>query len=261
MKSQSIPMTIDEFHRMPHKLGWKYEYWGDAAHISPSHTAIATTTMAVTPRPVSTDCLLRTPIFEDIPDLIPVYVASFADTIDYCDWESAKIEWAAQRNLTTFFDGERGEPLPASRVAIQQGEVVGAALIVERVDGRPLLDLLFVAPHWQRRGIATALLAAALNALHAAGFEKLSSRYLLGNEQSRHWHQRSGFVDEPDHFLARHYYRHYQHEVERQQEIGLLSAAELAVLITERDRWDGILKGLQAEDDRFHIVAVIPFDE
>lgn len=35
-------MTFDEFVVYPRKLGWKYEYFGGAHHLSPYWTAVAT---------------------------------------------------------------------------------------------------------------------------------------------------------------------------------------------------------------------------
>ena len=67
MKSQIIPMTIDEFHTMPWQLGWKHEYWEGAARISPSYTAVATVSIAVTPRLVAPPCLLRPVTEADLP--------------------------------------------------------------------------------------------------------------------------------------------------------------------------------------------------
>jgi len=35
-----LPMSIDEFHVMKHRLGWKHEYWDGVARLSPQSTAI-----------------------------------------------------------------------------------------------------------------------------------------------------------------------------------------------------------------------------
>lgn len=37
MRSQHLPMTIEEFNAIPRKRGWKYEYWNSHAHISPRY--------------------------------------------------------------------------------------------------------------------------------------------------------------------------------------------------------------------------------
>jgi hypothetical protein len=95
----------------------------------------------------------------------------------------------------TFFAGKRGQPHPASHVAVVSqsdtpGEqIVGAALIIGDGGEPPLLDMLFVASAWQHQGLAMALVIAALNALHSAGVATLQSSYMLGNEVE-HWQRR-----------------------------------------------------------------------
>jgi GNAT superfamily N-acetyltransferase len=250
MKSQRIPMTLDEFHRMPRELGWKHEYWEGQAQISPQHLSVVTTTVTVEPRPM---VALRNPPYEvrpvteaDLPQMIPTYFEAFEDTIDYCDWDPARIKIAAKDNLESFFAGDRGRPLPASHMAVTATEVVGAMLIVEKWNGQPLVDLLFVTPTWHHQGIATALGVAALDALYKAGYQRLTSRFLLGNAASRTWHHRFGFVDEPDLFIARAYYSHTQHAVERHQEMGDLNPIDYAALVAVRDHWDQQIEALEA---------------
>ena len=258
MKSQHSPMTGDEFQRLPHRLGWTHEYYGDKAHITPSEMAIVTASLPVTRQSVAAPCLLRPPKEDDLNALIPAYYAAFADTIDYCDGEMKAIVKAAQKNLTGFFAGERGRPLPAARLAVDGGKIVGAAMLVEKKDGRAFLDLLFVIPGWRRRGVANALLADALNALHDAGYPELSSRFMLGNEASREWHHRFGFVDKPDRWMTTAYYRHYQHEWERQQAIGALSPAEMAALAAQRDHWDAVIDELDALSRKEGVYMIFP---
>jgi hypothetical protein len=35
-----LPMSVEEFEQMEHRLGWKHEYWGGAARLSTQETAI-----------------------------------------------------------------------------------------------------------------------------------------------------------------------------------------------------------------------------
>ena len=257
MKSQRIPMPFDEFDALPQKLGWKYEYWSGTAHITPRHTGVVTARVKVTPRaPVNTPCQLRPVVENDMRRLIPAYFAAFKDTFDYCDWTLRDIKAAAQRNLGGYFAGKRGVPLPASHVAVANRKIiVGGAFIVQQ-DGLPLLDLLFVRPQWRRKGVATALATAALNTLHAAGAQVLRSRFWLGNEESRAWHHRFGFVDEPDLTVTRLYYYHVAHILERDDRVGKLSQAEREALSAERARLERQLDLLhQAEREMFERLA------
>src|SRR5262249_55850810 len=142
------------------------------------------------------------------PQLVAGYVEAFSDTFDFCDWEPEKIVNAARDDIRKILSGQRGSLLTASRIAVeassttQKAKIIGAALITQSAGQRPLLDILLVVPSWHRKGIATALVSAVNNELHKAGEKTLESRYLLGNEESRSWHQRFGFIEEPDLLLA-----------------------------------------------------------
>lgn len=256
MKSQHIPMTIDEFDAMPRKLGWKTEYWDGQAHITPRWLAIVTTRAPVRPRPVQAPCDLRPATEQDLRRLTSAYVDAFQETIDHCNQSVAQIKDAAKRILTGFFAGNRGRPHPASQVAIHARQIIGAALIVERAEEQPLLDLLFVRPQWHRRGVATALVGAAMNALHSAGAQELTSRYLLGNQESRAWHHHFGFVDQPDVLLARLHYFHVLDELERRTRAGETGGAEMDALIAERNYWHNQLTVLQRDRSQEMVIVL-----
>ncbi len=262
MKSQTIPMSSDEFQTMPWKLGWKHEYWGDAALISPSHTAIATVKVAVAPRSVTPPCLLRPVTVEDISLLLPAYIAAFADTIDYCDYAIEQITKASAENLQSYFAGKRGAPLAVSQIALApdpaEPTAIGVANVVEKGNGDAFLDLLFIAPAWQSKGIATALVGTVLNELHALQKPTLKSRYMLGNETSRAWHQHFGFSEEVDLFLIQHYYYHALHEWERHVALGDLDEAQLNKLTARRDRWGQLLDEVQEHANTYGMGAVMP---
>ncbi len=263
MRSQHIPMTWQEYELQPMQLGWKYEYWDGQTHISPRHNVV-TVTVRVQPRTVNTSCTIRPVLASDEPELIAAYIAAYSDTIDFCDWQIEQIEAAAQKDIANFFAAKRGTPLPASCVAVaphhqhHTPSVVGAALIIGQEEQPPLLDMLFVLPEFHRRGIATALVATALDTLHGSGAEILLSRYMLGNEESRVWHQHFGFIEEPDVMLARLYYRHAQHELQRQQQSGNLSEKDREVLSVECARWHARVEELEAIADTHGIEAVMP---
>jgi GNAT superfamily N-acetyltransferase len=263
MRSQHISMTWQEYELQPMQLGWKYEYWDGQTHISPRHNAVSVT-VRVQPRTVSSFCAIRPALASDEPELIAAYIAAYSDTIDFCDWQADQIEAAAQKDIPGFFAAKRGTPLPASCVAVAphretgNEHVIGAALIIAQEEQAPLLEMLFVLPEWHGKGIATALASTALNTLHRSGIETLASRYLLGNEESRAWHQRFGFVEEPDVMLARLYYRHAQHELQRQQQVGDLTEKDKEVLTAECDRWHARVEELEAIADTHGIEAVMP---
>jgi len=250
MRSRHIPMTMDEFNRLPRKLGWKYEYWEKCAHISPAHHVV-TATIELTPRTINSPYTLRPVETGDEPRLVSLYIDAFKDTIEFCDWEPSKIAASAEEDIRGFYTGKRGKPLPASRVAVDahsDASVIGAVLIVERNGDEhdfppggggtlPYLDILFIAPHRQRRGAAAVLVSTAMDELYRSGHKRLKSHYHLGNEASRDWHRRFGFKDEVDHFLAERYYRHAQYELHRRELIGDLTETEHRLLVAKVEKW------------------------
>jgi RimJ/RimL family protein N-acetyltransferase len=249
MRSRVIPMTVDEYHLLPFEPGWKCEYWDGKAHYSPRHHALITT-VAVAARDVNTDCLLRRPAESDIEPLASVYVAAFHETIEYFGYSQEQVAEAARRDLRNYFAGEQGHPTSASCLAIAPGSnpdeepIAGAAMVTLTGNG-PLLYLLFVAPQWQRRGLATAMVSAAINELHDLGEKILTSRYHIGNEQSMAWHQRFGFVEKPDLRRANLYLQQAKVELWRRQKIGGLATEEREKLAAEVARWEAEVEELE----------------
>lgn len=242
MRTRHLAMTIDEFHLMAREPGWKYEYWSGQAHISPAHRTVSTS-LDIEPRSCRSPCRIRPAESSYEPAMVAAFVEAFRDTIDFCDCEETRIVDSAGDNVIGFFAGERGRPLPASRLAlvahpgVEQESVVGAALVAEMKDQSVRLDLLFVTPEWQRMGVATALVSATIDHLYKGGHRTLKSRYNLGNEESRAWHRAFGFVDDSDLLLAESYFRLAEHELWRRERIGDLTPVERQKLTLEIDRW------------------------
>jgi len=256
-------MTWEEFELLPMHPGWKHEYWDGQAHISPRHRS-AVVRIATAPRPVSSPCPIRRVAEEDAAALRAAYVAAFVDTVEYCDWEPAKVEDSAADTMRNVFAGKQGEVLSASCVATYPGAVndldriAGAALVTRTREANPLLRILFVAPRWQRHGLATALVSTAINELHGAGEQVLQSSYHLGNDASVAWHRKFGFVEEPDLYLSELYYRCSSHELWRREKIGSLTRPERARLVAERERWKNQMDDLHRIADQHGIAAVLP---
>ena len=262
MRRLSVPMTVDEYHLLPFEPGWKCEYWDGHAHYSPRHQAVVTT-IAVGPRDAHTECALRQPDESDIERLTPVYAAAFSETIEYFGYSPDQVAQAARRDLTDYFAGKHGQPTSASCVAVtpesnpEEERFAGAAMITS-TGGGPLLYLLFVAPEWQRRGLASAMVSAAIIELHELGEKTLTSRYHIGNEQSLAWHQRFGFVETPDLRRARLYLQQSKVELWRREKIGGLTAEERAKLNAEAARWEAEVETLQRIEDEQGFDAVHP---
>ena len=248
IQSQHLPMSFEVWELLPYQPGWKYEYWDGCAHITPNHQT-AVTTAPVTPRPVHAPCVLRQDIPEDEAPLLAVYMEAFADNQAYCDYTDVAFLDAARSDLRKSFSGHRAPLLAASRVAViatATGEQrVGAALLSREREYGPMLDLLFIRPAWQRRGLATALVASAMNALHRAGEDTLTSCYQLANLTSQIWHRGFGFVECPDLRYAQTYYRRAKQELFRRDKAGGLSDAEHAVLHAEVKYWHDQVEALE----------------
>ena len=250
MRSQHFPVSFEEFELLPRRPGWKYEYWDGQAHISPRHQSVSVA-LRGNPATAATACLLRPVAAADQGQLASAYVEAFRDSIEYCDWTDARIEEQAREGIERFFGGRRGQPLAASRLAMDgspdasKPSVLGAALLVQVAPGTALLDLLFVVPSRQRQGLATALVSAAVQELRARRIHRFESRYHLGNEASRAWHRRFGFVEEPDLFLAQSMVHHFRHEIRRRERLDDLPSEERASLEAECERWRAQLAELE----------------
>lgn len=220
------------------------------------------TTVEVQPRSLNPQFELKPADRTVEPQLIAAYLAAFHDTIEYCDWELEKITDSAKTTIRNFFAGKRGNPLLVSRLAVdtQSGveHLIGAALFVEKENGQPLLDILFVLSKWQRQGLATTLVSAAINELDNTGVKTLESRYMLGNEASQTWHQTFGFVEEPDLFLARLSYRHAEHELWHREKIGNLAKIDRQILVSEVQCWKSQVNELEAIAEQKGMEAVYP---
>jgi GNAT superfamily N-acetyltransferase len=259
MRSQRLRMSYEEFGRLPRLPGWKHEYIDGYAYIRPSHQVVVTT-VAVGPRPIETPCALREIATEDETRLLSVYLEAFSDNQAFCDYTEAQYIEAARADLREGFRGRRAPLLAASRVAVDSdGEsLVGAALLSRDQNYGAVMDLLFIAPAWQRRGLATALVASAMNALNEEGDPALTSSYQLANVPSQAWHRAFGFVELPDLHYAQSYYRWALHELDRRTETDDLSASELAALQAQVAYWRHDVEALERIADEYGYLAVAP---
>ena len=246
--SQHTPMSFAEWELLPYQPGWKYEYWDGCAHITPNHQ-VAVTTAAVTPRQVKAPCPLRPVRSEDEGLLLALYMEAFADNQAFCDFTEERFVEAARRDLRESFRGHRGALLPASRVAVESEAAhappVGAALLSRDSGYGPVLDLIFIRPTWQRRGLATALAATAMNALYEAGEKTVTSCYQLANVASQAWHQGFGFVELPDLRYAQAYRRRAKQALLRHAQQGLLTAETRAPLEAALHFWQQRVEALE----------------
>jgi putative acetyltransferase len=259
--SQHTRMPYEEWDLLPYQPGWKYEYWDGCAHITPNHQT-AVTAVEVTPRSVYAPCALRPVSLEDETPLLLIYLEAFADNQAFCDYTEARFHEAARKDLHDSFRGRRAPLLAASRVAVDTGEgesqLIGAALLSRDESYGPVLDLIFVAPRWQKRGVATALAAQASNALAQEGERTLTSTYQLANVTSQAWHRAFGFVELPDLQYARAYYRRTRQELHRFETRRDLVAEDRESLVAEVQYWRGQIEALERLAKERGFEAVYP---
>ncbi|MFM9961110.1 MAG: N-acetyltransferase family protein [Planctomycetaceae bacterium] len=256
-----LPMSIDEFEHMEHRLGWKHEYWDGAAQLSTQQTAVASfqrsiDTVPLTRMPLRDDEQLRLIQADDESALVELFVLTFDEAVEYAGWPDHIYRRDARDSLASFFGktteqryygSELGRP-DASFV-ITSGEQPLAAVLVRTIRRGPILQPIMVHPAHQRRGLGTGLLSAALEALNAANETTLFSRCQLGNAASLAWHEKHGFEEIPNYFAATHRWRHFawlsEHYTFRQQPDNAAKMQQLA------EHWEGIAKRLEESNDRW----------
>ena len=218
-----LPLTFEQFQQLPRNAAYKYEYSGDAVHISPRakvyHAALdlesfTPETNGSAPEAITLRRLHR----GDVPVLVPVFAAAFDGLQPFGGLDDAASRRAAEACLIkTCGHGDGPRVRSASFVALREDKPVGAILITLMPDGdpcdwdtfhwsvKPPADLrrrrggqphvtwIFVSPWHKGGGVGSALLAASVNVLRRLGYPQLLSTFFTANESSMLWHWRSGF--------------------------------------------------------------------
>jgi GNAT superfamily N-acetyltransferase len=99
--------------------------------------------------------------------------------------------------------------------------VIGAALLALDPlcdsEDRLILQPIFVVPDWQRRGVATALLAEVFRRLQQDGVEVLRSSCSGHNAASKRWHRAVGMTEEIGFFARQSVFNWLRHELQRRE--------------------------------------------
>lgn len=196
-----LPMSPEAFRAMPHRLGWKHEYFDGAARLIPSESAIvvwerdlAVPVPVVSARagslpggPGRAGPVPREAGPGDRDALVELFVAAFDDGPEYCGHPDEVYRRDAERTA----DG-------GGRVHVLDGDgaLLGAIVVTGR-GGLPTVEPVMVAPTARRRGVAGALLGAAIGAAVETGATRLRSHSHLANAASSAWHAASGFAEVP----------------------------------------------------------------
>jgi GNAT superfamily N-acetyltransferase len=224
MDGIQLPLTIEQFHRLPRNAAYKYEFLSGTAYLSPRpkffHALLDLAPLAERPLPDAASVVLRPVVAADWEGLVPVFSGAFRGVVPFASLEDGPRRDAAARSLSFTRDGGDGPWIARASFVAEDGEdarPVGAILLtllpdedpsdwsafhwkepppadcLERGVGRPHLTWVFVNPMEAGRGVATALLNAAARELLAMGYRQLASTFLLGNDSSVLWHWRCGF--------------------------------------------------------------------
>jgi hypothetical protein len=221
MPTIELPLTIEQFHQLPRNPAYKYEYLSGKAFLSPRakhYHAI----LDLEHQPVSERLAIRPIKAEEVAELVPLFCEAFRSIQPYGSLDDTTREQAARSSLERTRTGGDGPFIePASFVALDKDKGTdtksGAILItllpkgdptdtesyywrepppadcIDRREGRPHLTWIFVSPLEVGRGVGTALLTAAGNALLDLAFSQLLTTFVSGNDSSMLWHWRNGF--------------------------------------------------------------------
>jgi GNAT superfamily N-acetyltransferase len=221
MDGLQLPLTIEQFHRLPRNAAFKYEYFGGAAYLSPRPKYFhALLELPAQPLPNAAAVALRPTQDGDWEGLVPLFAAAFRGVVPFGTLEDGPRRDAARKSLQFTRDGGDGPRIDRASFVAETSDgthALGAILVtllpdedpsewtafhwkeappadcLERNLGRPHLTWIFVSPIDSGRGVATALLNAAVRELLAMGYARLASTFVLGNDSSLLWHWRCGF--------------------------------------------------------------------
>ncbi len=218
--TRSIEMSIDEFETMPHRIGWKHEYWDSHARLSPSPTAIATFERTIWESSEAADDAkisngaIRLPVESDLHELIRLQTEVFEDAVEYVGHDEKSYRRSIDQDIRSFFgdgpDHSIGKGcLNYSRVVEHQCKLIAALLVRQARDEKLVLQPIMVASDHHRRGLGRAMLQATCVSLAADQVSCLRSHCHLGNRVSIQWHQSLGFHEHPTLSAAGHRSHHH----------------------------------------------------
>lgn len=214
-----LPITIDQFHRLPRNSAYKFEYFGGRAVLSARPKSFSCVRDAIAIDPLEKHPVELLPI-ASIPALEDLFLASFRRTQPFESLDEEQARVCARDCLTRVMDGSDGPIVEAACFQAfepeRSNEPIGAAIVTLAHEdiltepyagewknapadavacrlGCPHLTWIFVNPWLNRQGVGTALLAAVIQAVRDLGYEYLASTFALDNGPSALWHWRSGF--------------------------------------------------------------------
>jgi GNAT superfamily N-acetyltransferase len=219
MPHLNLPMSVEQFRRLPRNAAYRYRYRDGTAYMTPVAVYYRARLELTPPPPLPPGVLLRGVTGTDQRALPEVFAAAFEHVQPFGSLDAVTRLAAARTALhQTIRDGDGPWIRDASFVAVDaEGAAAGGILItlvpplgppgrdrfvwsappppdaVTRRLGRPHVTWVFVRSQRAGQGVGTALLHAAVGRLLAMGFAELVSTFILGNDSSMAWHWRNGF--------------------------------------------------------------------
>ena len=245
-----LTIQPEEFERLPHRLGWKHEYWDGKARLSPNMCSLAAFKRSTSVcEPASTTALpfqsLRLLEPQHESDLVTLFLDAFENGVEYCGYPDEGFLDAARKSVRSASNNSSG--------AWDNNQLIGAC-VIRSERGHAMLSPIMVSPRHQRQGIGRLLLRESLRRLNLSGISELCSFCHLGNEASMNWHLQNGFEEIPTYFATSARRLHHSWMARHFDSIGNREAA------TEHsrraDEFDAIMQSIEASGQQF---AIDPF--
>ena len=162
-RPDGVAMGSDKFRALPRVPGYKHELIDGTARIRPVDSPLvllAAPTADLRTRTQPPDQGTVRPLAPDDRDaLVTLWADIFVEMPDYGGVDRDDIRADAQEQIDVLLNSPEGPNAMRSRVALRDGTVVGG-LLADTFGAVPQIDVLFVAPEAQRRGVGAALLHA-----------------------------------------------------------------------------------------------------
>lgn len=131
---------------------------------------------------------------EDVPEIRTFIKASWARTYDPIIGAEARAAVSDKKHVDALFLREIGVDDAVSFVALSGGSVIGHIGGDIREDGACFVDRIHVAPEWQGKGVAQALVEAAAAAMRGKT-DRIELTVLDNNYRARRFYEKVGFED------------------------------------------------------------------
>src|SRR5438874_11703481 len=95
-------MSFADFERIPRQPGWKHEYYGGKAHITPSHTMVSFL-LDLTPRQPVDHPGIRPVTEADADALLQPFLDAFRQTPEYVEYSAEVFKKSAVKYIAGFF--------------------------------------------------------------------------------------------------------------------------------------------------------------